>query len=242
MEWKRGIKTPFFYFLLIPFLYINQRAASQEACKVLMPSIAGTYEGSCKKGKASGEGKAEGTDQYSGEFKEGLPHGKGIYRWKNGNFYQGDWVRGQKEGNGGMAYKRPGKPDSIVTGFWKKDIYIAKYEKPFKLYHRTMQVTQTDVKFTVSPTNEINIMLSNTTGNMPNLNGTVTPRAILEDVSIAVGSFVRMVNLFENHKQTAYKLEQVTFPFRAIFRIGDQEVDMEFLEDGKYTMEIALNN
>jgi len=242
MEWKRGIKIPFFCFLFTPFLFINQRAASQETCKVLMPTIAGKYEGGCKKGKASGEGKAEGTDQYLGEFKDGLPHGLGTYRWQNGNFYQGEWVRGMREGDGGMAYKRTGRPDSVITGFWKKDIYIARYEKPFKLYHRTLQVSQTDVKFIVSPMNEINIMLSNTTGNMPNMDGTVSPRAMLDDVSIAAGSFVRMVNLFENHKQTAYKLEQVTFPFRAIFRIGDQEVDMEFLEGGKYTLEIGLNN
>ena len=243
MEWKRGIKKiPFFCFLLNPFLFINQRTTSQEACKVLMSSIAGKYEGSCKKGKASGEGRAEGTDQYLGEFKEGLPHGKGTYRWQNGNFYEGEWVRGMREGNGGMAYKRAGKPDSVVTGFWKNDVYAGRYDTPYKLYHRTLQVSQTDVKYTVSPLKEINIMLSNPTRDMPDLDGTVNHRAVLDDVSITAGAFVRMVNLFESQRQTAYKLEHVTFPFRAIFRIGDQEIDMEFREEGRYTLEIGLNN
>ena len=37
-------------------------------CKVLMSSIAGTYEGGCEKDKANGRGKSSGTDSYEGNF------------------------------------------------------------------------------------------------------------------------------------------------------------------------------
>lgn len=230
------------YSFIIAGWLITQTAAAQETCKVLMPSIAGVYEGDCKKGKANGSGKSEGTDQYLGEFKDGLPHGKGVYRWKNGDFYEGEWANGKKDGDGGMAYKRNGKADSVITGFWKKDAYLGKNEKPFKIHNRSLQVSKSDVKFTASAVKEITILLSNTTGNVPTMGGQISAKATLTDLSIARGTYVRMVNLFETNKQTAYKLEDVSFPFRAKFRIGNQEVDVEFLEDGKYTLDIALNN
>jgi hypothetical protein len=236
------MKSLYRYLLIASCIFVSQTGFAQESCKVLMPSIAGSYEGGCKKGKASGEGKAEGTDQYLGEFKDGVPHGKGIYRWKNGNFYDGEWANGRKDGNGGMAYKREGKTDSVVTGYWRKDVYMGKHEKPFKIYNRTSQVSKLEVKFAPSPVKEIQILLSNTTGNMPNLNGTISPKAILNDIAIAVGSYARIINQFETNKQTSYKLESVIFPFRAKFRIGGQEVDVEFLEEGKYTLDIGLNN
>ena len=236
------MKNYYKFFLLLPCVLIIQMAAAQETCKVMMPSLEGQYEGDCKKGKAHGSGKAEGTDQYLGEFKDGLPHGKGVYRWKNGDFYEGEWQNGKKSGDGGMAYKRNGKADSVVTGFWKNNTYVGKYEKPFKVYSRTLQITKSDVKFEGAAVKEITILISNTTGNMPTLGGGVTPKATLGAIVMSKGAYVRMVSRYANNKQTAYKLEGVNFPFRARFRIGNQEADVEFLEDGKYTLDIALNN
>ena len=63
--------------ILVTFFSI-QPAYPQEPCKVLMAGIDASYEGDCKKGKASGKGRASGTDLYIGEFKNGLPHGNGI--------------------------------------------------------------------------------------------------------------------------------------------------------------------
>lgn len=209
---------------------------------MLMPAISAKYEGECKKGKANGNGQAEGTDTYVGVFKDGLPNGQGIYKWENGNSYNGLWVNGKRDGEGTMTFKRGGKTDSLVTGFWKKDKYSGRYEKPYKVYNRSVQVTKSEVKFKPSNTNDITVLLSNTTGNMPSMSGRVSAKASLTDVNIAKGRYIRLVNLFEKNQQTAYKLEQVTFPFRAKFRVGNQEVDVEFMEDGEYTLDIVLNN
>jgi hypothetical protein len=221
-----------------------------------MTTITGRYEGDCKKGKANGSGKAEGTDQYVGEFKDGLPHGKGIYRWKNGNLYEGAWLNGKRDGDGGMAYKRDGKTDSVITGFWKKDMYVGKYEKPYIVYNRSSLVSkgEVEVKFSSSIEKEITVLISNASGNtptvrtttgndnLPTLRGDFTPMAQLTDISIFKGFYGRLIELPKTNRQTVYKLEKVNFPFRAKFSIGNQEVEIEFLEAGKYSLDITLSN
>ena len=54
------------------------------------------------------KGNKEGTGQlsvedgqfYSGEFKNDLPHGKGINIWPNGNVYEGECENGKRNGMG----------------------------------------------------------------------------------------------------------------------------------------------
>lgn len=33
-------------------------------------------------------------NEYSGEWRDGLPHGKGTYKWNNGNIYIGNFEFG----------------------------------------------------------------------------------------------------------------------------------------------------
>ncbi|HUH34047.1 MAG TPA: hypothetical protein VLZ28_08825, partial [Daejeonella sp.] len=205
-------------------------------------ALSGSYDGECKKGKANGNGKAQGTDQYEGEFKDGLPNGEGVYQWKNGDTFSGAWIAGKRSGKGDMTFKRAGKTDSLVTGFWKRDVFAGKFEKPYQVMSRTLQVTKSDVKFEASPIREVVIVLSNTTGNMPTLGGRITAKAVLGEVNVSKGSYTRLMNLYDNNKNTGYKLENVTFPFRAKFRFGSQEVDVEFFEAGKFALEVTLNN
>ena len=229
------------YCVIAACLLFCNTASALQTCKALMPSIADRYEGDCKNGKAHGNGKAEGLDQYSGEFRNGLPHGKGVYRWRNGDFYDGRWVKGRKDGAGGMAYKRTGKLDSVITGFWKDDTYVGKNEKAFIISNSSLAISNIEVTYTPSIQNEITIMLNSTFGNMPAPDGHLDKKT-LTNIWVLKGSFFRQVDLFLTNKQSCYKLEHVTFPFRAKFRIDKQEVDIEFIEQGKYAFEIMLNN
>lgn len=111
------------FVLLLPAISFSQEGNDENKCKVLLLSIAGFYEGDCKKGMAHGEGTARGDDVYQGEFRKGLPDGYGIYTWANGNSYKGNWKKGKQYGSGIMTVKLPEK-DSIIEGYWKDNKYL----------------------------------------------------------------------------------------------------------------------
>ena len=54
--------------------------------------------------------------EYTGEMRNSLPHGKGIYKYKNGDEYKGEFKEGMKDGNG--YYKNN---EGEYDGFWKED-------------------------------------------------------------------------------------------------------------------------
>jgi hypothetical protein len=56
--------------------------------------------------------------KYKGQLLGGLPHGKGIMKWTNGEAYDGDWKRGKRHGHGKMRYEDPGH---IFIGRWIND-------------------------------------------------------------------------------------------------------------------------
>lgn len=58
--------------------------------------------------------------EYTGELKDGIPHGQGTMNYPNGNVYSGNWYKGKKQGQGTMTYPNGNK----YTGSWKKDIRI----------------------------------------------------------------------------------------------------------------------
>ena len=111
------------FFLTILLLSLGPAMRAQDSCKVLMPSLQGSYSGGCKKGLANGYGTAKGKDSYQGYFHKGLPHGYGIYKWSSGEVYKGMWDNGKREGEGSFTFKIDGK-DSTVTGLWKDDVYV----------------------------------------------------------------------------------------------------------------------
>jgi len=94
-----------------------------------MPGLHGIYIGECKKGLAHGRGLAQGIDNYSGQFKNGWPDGKGTYKWENGEKYEGEWKSGFRNGFGVFSFKVNNR-DSVLYGLWKDDRYIGPKPKP----------------------------------------------------------------------------------------------------------------
>jgi hypothetical protein len=123
-------------FTFLSFAFLGSQFVSDvKDCEVLLESISGTYEGDCKKGLAEGTGTAKGTDTYIGEFKKGLPDGQGRYIWKNGDYYSGSFVKGVKDGYGEMKIKRQDQKDSLVAGYWIKDIFVGASNLPYRETH-----------------------------------------------------------------------------------------------------------
>jgi hypothetical protein len=75
-------------------------AYAQPACRVLDPELQGPYEGGCIDGKAEGKGTAKGSATYSGEFHQGMKHGRGVKTWAWGDRYEGEFAEDYKEGWG----------------------------------------------------------------------------------------------------------------------------------------------
>ncbi len=95
----------------------------QTDCKVLKAEISLIYKGDCKNGLADGDGEASGRDHYIGEFKRGLPHGKGTYDWSTGEVYEGVWRKGLRHGAGNYSFFSNGM-DTTIAGRWVNDEYV----------------------------------------------------------------------------------------------------------------------
>lgn len=211
-----------------------------QECSVELATIKGTYTGDCKKGKASGKGKSVGFDTYEGEFKSGLPDGKGTYSWQNGNVYTGKFSKGLRDGQGTMTIKRTGTEDSIVQGFWKKDVYIGKYEKPYVVHGKTGSVRDVEIEYNKDDHRRVRIIVVNTTGGVQKMGG-VMPKFQVDNVQVLVGNYERLTTLETHLKATESSLMEVNFPFRAKIKIGTEEIEIELLETGSYTINVSIN-
>jgi len=215
-------------FLLFPFILYSQN------CEVLNENLAGVYEGDCKKGKAHGHGKATGKDTYEGEFKSGLPDGKGTYTWSNGTSFTGKWSKGLRDGKGMMTYKTKKGEDSVVQGYWKKDIYIGEYEHPYEVFTKTRAITGVEIEYTPDNLDKISVSITNTTGGVKTTGGSSLPQMRITDMQVLKGTFSRSVDNNSHYKMTERILMDVQFPFRVKILMGAEEVEIEFREKGSY--------
>jgi hypothetical protein len=226
--------------LFIVFVVIFSGIAYSQNCAVLLEPLKGTYEGDCKKNKADGKGTAAGEDTYTGEFKAGLPDGFGKYVWKNGDWYEGQWKKGLREGQGKMFYADKKDKDSLQTGFWKKDKYIGKYEKPWIIHNKTPDVSRVDVTHSgQTALNEIVLSIESTSGGATTL--TSIPKITITDITILSGQYMNRVDNKNLPKTFIATLKDVRFPFRARFSMGSDLLEMEFLENGTYKVELRIN-
>lgn len=224
----------------IALLFLSFTAYSQ-TCEVDKESLKGTYDGDCKKNKAHGKGKAVGVDTYEGDFKNGIPDGVGTYTWNNKNVYEGKYLKGLREGKGKMTIKREGSQDSVIEGFWKKDAYIGKNEKPYIVHSKTGSVRDIEIDYSNDPLARIKIVVTNTTGGAQTSSGATMPRFRVDNVQVLKGHYERLTSLEAHLKSTETTLIEVIFPFRVKLNIGTEEVELEFFESGSYTVTISIN-
>ena len=215
--------------------------AYSQTCEVDKESLKGTYNGDCKKNKAHGKGKAVGVDTYEGDFKNGIPDGEGTYTWSNKNVFEGKYLKGLREGKGKMTIKREGGQDSVIEGFWKKDAYIGKNEKPYIVHSKTGSVRNVEIQYTSDPLARIKIIITNTTSGQQTTFG-VVPAMKVDNVQVLKGHYERQTNLESHLKSSETTLIEVVFPIRLKLNIGREEVELEFFESGSYIVNISINN
>ena len=140
-----------------------------------------------------------------------------------------------------MIFKREGAKDSVVEGFWKKDAYIGKYERPYIIHGKTASVRDIEIDYSNDPLARIKIVVTNTTGGAQTSSGATMPRYRVDNVQVLKGHYERLTSLEAHLKSTETTLIEVILPFRAKLNIGTEEVELEFLESGTYTVNISIN-
>lgn len=225
------------HFTLLFLLIISVKliTAQTTPCMVQPDSLKGTYEGACEKGKANGMGTAIGADTYIGNFKNGYPDGQGKYVWKNGNYYDGAWKKGLKEGKGEMHLKS-GYKDSVVTGYWKKDTYRGQYENPYNIVDVTTRVGRVQVEKMGSRRNTVTVQVESLQAG----GGFSATSAKMTSLSVIRGSYQsKSSNAMSNKEITIF--QSVVFPFRATFYFGEHKVEIEIFEEGDWDITIPIN-
>jgi hypothetical protein len=219
---------------------VNYLFAQEGNCKVLPDSLKGTYTGACQDGKANGQGKATGADTYEGWFVNGYPEGKGMYTWKDGHYFVGEFKKGKLDGKGDMYYESSKGEDSVITGYWERGKYKGMYEKPYILYNNTTDINRVRVSKIGNKDRNISITVTNLRSGFSLTENSTTTMTVMTSYSISQGIFLnKTVNTLTNSQITAFK--DVTFPFRATFYFGNSSLDIEFLEPGNWSVEVPIN-
>lgn len=222
-------------------LFFFFTATAQENCAVKLQEISGTYTGACKDGKANGKGKSVGIDQYEGNFKNGYPDGEGTYTWSNGDVYTGGFRKGLKEGKGSMLLHKDSASGKATTGYWKKNVYIGEYETDYKVLSFTSEVARVNVEANPGKgDNNIRVLVASTTANGRTITNVENSHLRLTDIRISKGTFQTRVDN-SKYKDEEAIFKEVEFPFRAVFYVDNNSVEVEFFNPGSYTLNIFIN-
>jgi hypothetical protein len=223
------------FFSLLMICSIQVLSAQNPDCKVLLDSIKGTYAGECSNEKASGKGKSVGVHTYEGDFKAGLPDGKGKYTWPSGDYYYGGWKKGLKEGKGELHRFEDGK-ESLVTGYWKKGNYRGEYENPYVINNSTSEIGRVEV----TKINDKDFSLTVTVENLGGGGSGQQTTTVMTAHQVTRGSYVsKSNNVLTNKEITTFR--GIIFPFRVIMNFGNSMVEIEIFEQGNWDMRVPIN-
>lgn len=214
---------------------------SAQDCEVLVPALQGKYSGDCKSKKANGIGKAEGTDTYDGNFKNGYPAGEGTYTFKNGDYYKGNFKKGVKDGKGEFHYKRATE-DSVVLGYWKNDTYIGNYLNASSLEKKSQGMYNVEIheeagqsgKLVIISENQIkaNSLGSNTQPVIP----------VITYIDIKDGGTFEREEKVTLPRASSYTLYGVKFPFHAVVHYQTEEFEVIISKPGSWRINAAISS
>ncbi len=217
---------PKIYFTLLVLFIAN--IAFGQSCFVAVDSANGIYTGECRNGKANGKGK---------------------YQWQCGDTYEGSWKNGWFDGFGVLTRKT--RPDSIevISGFWKKGIYVGKNEKPYIIEVLTNNISELTLSKSNNEVSQINITIKNNSGGASNMDYAVIPKTILSNIQILGGRYDELLVDTLSRIASRYTLRQVTFPFTALLTfetrgsmVPVQLAKIEIFETGNWILKTSLDN
>ncbi len=224
-------------FLLLACIIGKTVLCQNTDCKVMMDSLKGIYAGACENGKANGQGKATGTDAYEGWFVSGYPEGKGMYTWKDGHYYIGQFKKGKLNGNGEMYFESASGNDSIITGFWEKDKYIGQYEKPYIIHNNTTKILEIECKRVNKKGTSITIESFRVTSAASSFRNT-SQIPFVKDITLTSGQYsdTRYVQLANS---SSIIFLECIFPLRATVYFSSGEFfEISFLEKAEYEVSV----
>jgi len=100
-EWKEGNKSGLGIFLYNRQQYVLQGYAYGKPTKpTLLPVCNGTEDSWSEKHPEGCSFFWENGEGYTGEWKNGMPHGQGTFTYKNNDIYSGEWKQGRWNGQG----------------------------------------------------------------------------------------------------------------------------------------------
>jgi len=231
-------RTIFIFLILLKQLSLFSQDTTK-TCKVLLESIAGSYSGDCKKGYAHGKGESKGIFRYVGNFKYGLPDGKGIL-YSGDIFFDGNFQDGIKEGKGEMHYLKGNNPDSIIKGYWSGNIFRGKSYKTYE----TDAVSKFD-RVEISPTsqsgNRITIEISTTSDN-PGGQLYSGHLELTELISVKLNSLLKLIDKYQSTVKSSWTFEITEFPItlRGVLSDG-KSFNLELYKAANWTFRIFMN-
>lgn len=189
------------------------------------------------------QSKLENGTTYSGDQIKGQPDGKGILTDTLGNVFKGSFKKGKKEGYGEFSFKTQVGRDSLLVGFWKKDLYIGLYEFPYKVISKSFMISNASISYEPanSSGNIIEVSVESVSGGSATLSGEM-PKPTLSEHIFNKGSFQEMITRTNQQKRNVYIFQNVIYPVSAVFKFGNEDITVEFNETKNYKLTVVLRD